>query len=261
MHIDGSYEFWHGRSSLISNDSAGNSIAFPENVRAYLLSSTSHVYFIPGKYETPEKCLMSANKLQPASVVRALMKNLIDWVSLEIPPPNSIWPQVSDKELVNPFITSEYRLPNLIPFGLSYRPTYNSLSWTDYSAIPPKVFDNKIYQELVPAIDVDGNDLAGIKTPDAAVPVGTNLPWNPRKKGFAEGAACGGYGSSIPFLATKKDRLKLKDSRLSMQERYRNHENFVQLVKQKANSLLQQRLLLKEDLLIWSDWAGKQIQF
>ena len=35
---------------------------------------------------------------------------------------------------------------------------------------------------LVPAVDADGNEIAGIRLPDIAVPLATYTGWNLRKK-------------------------------------------------------------------------------
>ena len=45
----------------------------------------------------------------------------------------------------------------------------------------------KGYETLVPKVDADGNDIAGIRLPAVQVPVGTYTGWNLRPRGLAEG--------------------------------------------------------------------------
>ena len=42
MQIDGSYEWWGGRGSLVVTDGAGRDLALPENVRYYLVAGAQH---------------------------------------------------------------------------------------------------------------------------------------------------------------------------------------------------------------------------
>lgn len=42
----------------------------------------------------------------------------------------------------------------------------------------PPAYLGRDYAILVPQVDADGNDLAGIRSLDVAVPLGTNTGWN-----------------------------------------------------------------------------------
>ena len=99
----------------------------------------------------------------------------------------------------------------------------------------------------MPRVDLDGNDVAGIRLPRIQVPVGTYLGWNLRRQGFAEGELCGLTGSFIPFPQTRADRLKSGDPRLSLEERYPNHKAYVRGVEQAVRDLMEHRFLLEED--------------
>jgi hypothetical protein len=123
----------------------------------------------------------------------------------------------------------------------------NELCELDDRQQPPKPVPDHDYLVLVPRVDVDGNDIAGIRLPDVAVPLGTRTGWNTRGAGFAEGALMV-VGSYIPFAATAKERLAKGDPRLSLEERYPSHEHYVKAVAHAAAGLQKERLLLAEDV-------------
>jgi hypothetical protein len=101
----------------------------------------------------------------------------------------------------------------------------------------------------VPKVDQDGNDIAGIRLPDVAVPLGTHTGWNLRRAGFAEGELCPltQSGSFIPFQTTRAERLATGDPRLSLEERYRTHARYVSEVERAARGLVRQGFLLADD--------------
>ncbi|CAN5236459.1 hypothetical protein BH11PSE2_BH11PSE2_18130 [soil metagenome] len=89
--------------------------------------------------------------------------------------------------------------------------------------------------------------MAGIRSVQAQVPLGTYLGWNVQASGYYAGQQCGFTGGYIPFAATRAERLASGDPRASLEERYGNHETFVAKVKAAADSLVAQRLMLADD--------------
>ena len=90
--------------------------------------------------------------------------------------------------------------------------------------------------------------MAGIRSVTLRVPIGTYTGWNIRTaEAGAEGELYRLDGSFIPFARTKAERVDSKDPRLSLEERYENHEGYVRAVKQAASELVASRLLLEED--------------
>src|SRR5207248_1129877 len=72
------------------------------------------------------------------------------------------------------------------------------------------------YRVLVPKIDSDGNELAGVRVPEVAVPAGTATGWNVRAADAGgAGELCYLQGSFVPFARTKAEREAKKDPRLS----------------------------------------------
>jgi hypothetical protein len=69
-----------------------------------------------------------------------------------------------------------------------------------------------------------------------------------RATGFSEGALCGNIGSMLPFAKTREERLKNKDPRLSLAERYASAGERAVAVERAAKQLVHDRLLLEEDV-------------
>ena len=121
-----------------------------------------------------------------------------------------------------------------------------NLSWTPSKDLNPK----SLYQEYrlqVPEVDGDGNDIAGIRTPEIQVPIGTHTGWSLRKAGVGEGDLFSLTGSFVPFARTKQERELNNDPRLSIEERYASHEVYVNAIANAAHKLVGQSMLLLED--------------
>jgi hypothetical protein len=98
-------------------------------------------------------------------------------------------------------------------------------------------------------VDTDGNEVAGIRLPDIAVPVATHTGWNLRHPGS------GSPDHQIPmqgfsrfFAATRAQRLALNDPRPSIEERYASKDQYLALVRQAAEALAAQRYVLPGDI-------------
>jgi hypothetical protein len=101
---------------------------------------------------------------------------------------------------------------------------------------------------LVPAVDEDGNERAGIRLPDVVVPVATYTGWNFRKPEIGgTGELVSLLGSSIFFPATRAAREASKDPRRSIEERYRSQEEYLAKVEQAADALVKAGYLLVDD--------------
>ena len=129
-----------------------------------------------------------------------------------------------------------------LDFGPRYIPQSDS-GIADF--LPPRPL-GKDYALLVPKVDEDGLDIAGIRTVDIQAPLGTSLNFNytavPQRKDLL--GLSGGY---IPFHKTKAARLAAGDSRLSLEERYGTQEGYVSAVRKAAEKLVGERFLLQED--------------
>src|SRR5262249_48756257 len=78
-------------------------------------------------------------------------------------------------------------------------------------------------------------------------PLGTYLGWNVVADGFFKGQICNYAGGMIPFATTKAERLAKGDPRPSLEERYTEHEGYVDAVKKAAARAVSQGFLLQPD--------------
>ena len=97
------------------------------------------------------------------------------------------------------------------------------------TTLPPTI-EGSPYPAFVPKTDADGNDVAGIRLPQIAVPLATYTGWGVRAAAFAGDDLCDQWGQQIGFARTKAERLASGDPRLSVEERYESHENYVQAI-------------------------------
>jgi len=113
--------------------------------------------------------------------------------------------------------------------------------------LPP--IEGPPYNALVPAVDADGNETAGVCLPDVAVPLATYTGWNVR---HADSGAPDEWllraGATLPFPRTVAERRITGDPRPSIEERYPSKEDFLTRVRAAADALAAARYLLEEDV-------------
>ena len=243
FHMDSANEYWGAAASLIITDSFGKDLTLPDNVRVYLFASTQH---IPATAPSVGICQQLSNPNSYHPNLRALLLALDAWVSEGVEPPPSRHPRVSDGTLVPALSKAVQGFPT-IP-GVTYDGLVNHIALLDFRSLPAVHVPGADYTVLVPKVDPDGNDIAGIRSTTVQVPLATYMGWNLRRAGFAEGEQCGLTGSFIPFAATEDDRLGSGDPRPSVEDRYRSHGGYVSRVVEAARRLQSQRFLLQEDV-------------
>jgi hypothetical protein len=254
MQTLSSSEYWQLRASLTTTDSYGTKdLIIPDNVRIYLFSGTQHSPMEGADQMSGFR--MNYNSYSPYH--RTLIIALEKWVLEGKEPPGSSYPTVASKTLVTPDKTS-IGWPDIpgVPYNgkanelplLNYGPQYDFKNVSGIlSQEPPKVKSEQPYKTLVPKVDRDGNEIAGIRGINIRVPLGTYTGWALRKEGFSKGDLSSLNGMFIPFKNTKKDRKAIKDPRLSLQERYGSHEKYVEAVRKAAEELINEGFLLPED--------------
>ena len=256
FHVDTSNEFWQMKASLNVHDGPGDPVPVPDNVRLYLLASHPHggatgVGVVPSERGA---CAHVANTNRSAApAMRALLVALDEWADQGVQPPPSNYPDVRRGTLAT--VDEAARTFPAIP-GVSFPATVNGLDALDYgptfgsqggrqTVLPPGRGGS--YQVLVPTTDRDGHDIAGIRTVDIAVPVGTNTGWNLYAAGPRGRDLCSLTGAFFPFARTRAERMASGDPRLSLEERYGDHAGFVSAVRRAAGESVARRLLLPED--------------
>jgi hypothetical protein len=257
LYINSAAEYWRGDASLghISVDGQGD-VALPDGVRNYLFAGTQHT---PGVLPLKDRVADGGrgqhplNSLDYAPLLRAALVNLDRWVSRNEAPPASRYPRLADGTAVlaqrlapvfqaipgAAFPTQHFQ-PQRVDFG----PEWSS---GVAAGLPPKV--GAPYVIFVPAVDQDGNEVAGIRLPDLTVPLATYTGWNPRhpEQGAPE-QSLRMHGSTLPFPATARARQQSGDPRASIEERYASKAAYLELVKKAAEVLIAERFLLVADL-------------
>jgi len=198
-------------------------------------------------------CQQPLNGLTGAVGLRALLVALDDWVTWGRNPPDSEVPRRINGTLVPSLPQAKQGFPN-IP-GVKYTGLMTTGDLFDFgpqfksgilTTLPPVV--TSPYPVFVPKTDKDGNDIAGVRFPDVEVPLATYTGWALRGAAFAADDLCDGFGQAIPFVKTKAERLASGDPRLSLEERYPNHEIYVKKVQWAARKLQHQGFMLAEDV-------------
>jgi len=185
-------------------------------------------------------------------VLRAMTLALDAWVKDGTAPPPSRYPRVDDGTLVSMERLAFPRVPGLeLPAGptpkerLDYGPEWprGVMSRVLPVAVAPA------YTVLVPRVDADGNEVAGVRVPAVAVPTATLTGWALRApEAGGGGTLCGLDGSSVPFARSKAERESRGDARLSLEERYGDQTGYVAKVRQAAAALERAGYLLAEDV-------------
>jgi hypothetical protein len=232
-----STEYWQKGASLLHTDPLGTQdIALPPNVRTYLLPGTQH----GGKAGMPRDngpCVNPRNWHDPTPAIRALLVALDEWVVSGRSPPDSLVPRIDDGTLVSADKVAFPAIPGLVrPLAANNAPPMGD--WTDPS--PPAA----AYATLVPQVDADGNEIAGIRLPDIAVPKGTFTGWNLYKAPYPDGELADRDGTFLAFAATEAERGD--DPRPSLAARY-NAATYAEAVRAVVQDLMRERFLLPED--------------
>ncbi len=250
-----STEYWTRGASLLHTDVAGTKdVDLDPNARLYVVAGAQHLGGGPtdrGLYQNLRNPLNDR-----PFVLRALLVALDQWVTAGKPPPDSRYPRIADGTLVDleAFRNQFPQIPGLrlptgyyTPLRLDFGPRWLTEGIAD--CVPPHV--GPAYRTLVPAVDADGNELAGIRLPDVAVPLAAYTGWNLRSAAAgAEGMLAPYHGSYLAFAETRAQRLQTDDPRPSVVERYPTRDAYLARVTAMVLQLQEQGLLLHEDAVL-----------
>jgi hypothetical protein len=248
IKTDSEIEFYQQRASLVVTDTEGNALAMPDNVRLFLLSNLQHFALAGAKSEMTKICAFPTNPLNAGPPARALLVALDGWIGNGTLPPPSRYPSRSDGTLAPPTI-EDVGFPHIPGFAYTSRMARPTVIKSE--EMPPS--KGAAYPVFVPKTDADGRDIAGLRLPTLEAPTATHTGWNLRRAGFGEGELCDNNGSMIPFAATREERLKNNDPRLSMAERYPNEGDRAAAIAKAAQQLVQDRLLLEDDAKLFAE--------
>jgi hypothetical protein len=251
FYTNSSYEYWGRAASLIHTTVDGRADApLAESTRIYVFAGGQHG---PAAFPPRRSIGQQMNNSNDYRwSMRALLLAMNRWVKDGVPPPPSRYPRIDDKTLVQ---LESLRFPQVAGVG---KPTevhkaYRVFYGLDFdskgiiSVDPPEV--NGSYPILVPQVDRDGNEIAGVKMPEIAVPLATYTGWNLfNPESGPSNLLSSMQGSYIPLPRTRADRERTKDPRASIEERYRSRDQYLALVSAAAKELVQQGYMLEEDV-------------
>jgi hypothetical protein len=255
FEVNSENEYWSKGGSMLTTDGQGHDLDLDSvrHVRYYQLASLPH-----GAGTGDGICQQPRNPLIPDPVLRALLVDLDQWVTGGQEPPDNRVPTFAGHTLAPSLPQAGVGFPD-IP-GVTYNGVLHTGDLWDFGpffgagilTVMPPVPLGTPYKIFVPVTDDDGNDLAGIRTPDVAVPLATYTGWGLRA--FVTGDpvpmvdGCDAAGQAIAFAETAAERLANGDPRPSIEERYPDHATYVNLVTDAAANLENERLLLSEDV-------------
>lgn len=259
VHTDSAAEYWRGDGALAHVDTAGKA-DLPEHPcsRSYLFSSVQHTPGYLGQSRTNPGTLTVAryplNVLDYRPLLRAALINLDRWIAEGVEPPPSRHPRLADGTAVprEEVLALFARLPGFTPPDPQRLPFVRTVDMgadeaTGVGRYPAK--EGAFYPALVSRVDADGNEIAGIRLPDVAVPVGTHAGWNPRDP------ATGSPEQIVPmngltlfFAHDAQARRQTGDPRPSIRERYASEADYAEKIRAAALALARERYLLEQDI-------------
>ncbi|MCY4127746.1 MAG: alpha/beta hydrolase domain-containing protein [Gammaproteobacteria bacterium] len=186
-----SWEYWRGDAALIHVSTDGERDVPPtESERIYMFAGTHHINGILPLTDrfalTGEQLPYPLNTISYTPLLRAVLINALAWLQDGIEPPDSRYPQLSDHslvgrdEVVDQFSQSPrfQCLPNAdnLP-GLWHTDLGDEIE-NGVCRHPARLLSR--YPRLVSNVDESLNEVAGIRLPEIAVPIGVHSGWNPR---------------------------------------------------------------------------------
>ncbi|HUR35266.1 MAG TPA: alpha/beta hydrolase domain-containing protein, partial [Vicinamibacterales bacterium] len=200
-----SVEYWGGGRSaaLVHTAPDGKSdLTLADNTRVYYLTGAQHG---PARFPTTiGQGQQPDNPLEYWWTMRALMSAMEKWMRDGTAPPPSQYPKLSDGTLVAASAVAFPSIPGVQTPAI----------------VEQHRRDGRLIPVLVPQVDADGNERAGIRTPESLVALATYTGWNFRNKEIGGSTQLVSLlGSRIPFARTPGDAAAAGDPRKSIAER------------------------------------------
>jgi hypothetical protein len=255
FHVLTDSEYFNRAGSLVHTDVTGTrDVPPPPTSRIYFIASAPHIVgaFPPAPFGDADFVgRADMNPLVYTPVIRALFRAMDRWVSEGTMPPPSRYPTLVEGTLTAvdksgwPTIPGYARPQSpMTTYRLDFGPEWSKGIVTKE---PPGI--GKPFVGRVPAVDDAGNDTAGIRLPEIAVPLATHTGWNYRRATIgAPDRLASEIGSYLPLPRTKAERQKTGDSRRSIEERYFGLEDYLGRISLAAIALVKEQFLLAEDV-------------
>jgi hypothetical protein len=250
FYTNTAYEYY-GRAASLSHTSLDGKRDVPlaKDSRLYVFTGGNHGpgTIPPSRHDT--QYLENANDYE--WFMRSLLMSMQQWIGNGKMPPPSVYPKIAKGELASPAQVGFPKIP-----GVSYSIRIHRVFHMDFGETfrtagivtvePPKL--GKEFPTLVMQVDKDGNEIAGLKTPQVTVPLGTHTGWNLRDSSIgAPDELYSMKGSYFPFARTKVEREQRGDPRLSVAERYAGRDQYLERIRAAARQLIEKGYLLERD--------------
>ena len=241
FYTDSSTEYWGGgRAAALTHTSLDGlaDVAEAPNVRIYQFAGTQHGASAP-RTPAAEAGAQPPNDNDYSWAMHALLVDLDRWVREDLAPPPSAHPRLADGSLVP--------LPKLrFPAIPGVKPPFTIPA--GYRADLPGPLAAHRLPMLVPQVDADGNETAGIRLPMQAVPLATYTGWAFRPPSMGQpDEVMPLAGTAVPLPLTRAERERNHDPRLSIEERYGTRERYRQQLVDAAARLVRDRFLLEDE--------------
>jgi hypothetical protein len=267
IFVNSGTEYWLSGASLTHSDVAGEVDCEPAaDSRVYLFASTQHS--VGARELSSVHPLLGSRLGNPQGILdsrpllRAALTNLSDWVATGVEPPASAFPRISDGTAV-PISVALSRLPEIPGACLPELAAMRKFTRVDLgpqaeAGVPRfPIAEGDPYPTRVSALDVDGNEVGGIRLPLVSVPLATYAGWNARDPSTGgAGQLADLQGSTLPFPRTPEERERTGDPRPSIAERYADRADFLAKIRAATAVLVAQRYLLPEDTEIVVEHAA-----
>ena len=250
FYTNSSYEYWGRAASLIHTTiDASEDARIPDHVRVYMYAGSQH-----GPAGFPPGVTIGQQRANPNNFrwgQRALLLAMDRWIRGGEPPPSQ-YPSVEEGTAV---AAEDLGFPNLpgVEFSdrvhYAYRADYGPDFLTSgvVTQEPPTI--GKRFPIRVSAVDADGNEVAGIRMPEVAVPLATYTGWNLfNAESGPPDEISSMVGSFLPFPKTAAEAQAAGDPRAPVGERYPSREDYLGRFTEAALDLIEAGYLLGEDL-------------
>lgn len=246
FYMNTAVEYWGGgrAAALVHAAPDGmRDITLPANVRFYFIAGAQHgpAEFPPA---APTNVQLRQNPTDYWWVLRSLLVSMDRWLREGIDPPASAYPTLREGTLIAAAKVAFPTIPGV------HSPT---ALWGGHRMPNPLAPGNgaagTALPFLVPQVDADGNERAGVRLPEVQVPLATYTGWNFRN------AASGGTdtirpltGSYIPFARTRADRITSRGPRRAIAERYPTQDAYMAKIHAASAALVKNRYILADDV-------------
>ena len=242
FYVNTAYEYWSRGASLIHTTPDGKLDAeVPPEVRIYFVAGVAHIGGPFPPAHNAEQSLLGQqldNPLRIEQLRHAFAASLDAWAHDGIAPPASSYPHLGLGTLVpvSALAVKSVRGADFPQFNYEVYRIDPGAEWTRGIVTEPPRIDG-VFASLVPQVNSDGLDIAGIHLPEIDVPLATYTGWNLRdpRIGFPESRASF-VGSYIPWPKSE------------LVERYHGRDEYLGRFTRAALDRVHDRFLVVDDL-------------